>query len=172
MWIPIQKGMNGNGKMLVQQLNPFALNTESTYTPRSFKNGWLSKGLEKQDLLADRFQQEYVSLNLTDNTANAIVVKTNTDRAGEHGTVEPVKAVTIHKNAATFSVIAASFSTKVEAEAYIADMEKRGFGAEYAGQEKGRFLVAYGSYTSLQDAERMLASVSLSNKQARIVSGN
>ena len=51
-------------------------------------------------------------------------------------------------------------------------MIKRGFSAEYAGTENSKHLVAYGTYASIDDAQKMLSSVSLSNKEARIVSGS
>jgi cell division protein FtsN len=72
-----------------------------------------------------------------------------------------------------FYVLAASYTTKTQAEAYLASLRNRGFEAEYAGEDaNGTHLVAYGTYTTMDDASSMLASVSLSNKEARIVPAN
>jgi hypothetical protein len=169
-WIPIQNGALNNGKMLVHQLNPFAITTEASYAARQFDENWLNKGFETEDALAAKYEQEYLSLYLSKNSNNPIVVKTgaipSTEVNSEQGTWEIVE------NAASYKVIAATFRTKNEAADYVATMIKRGFGAEYAGREGTSHLVAYGSYSSIEDAKNMLASVSLSNKDARIVSGN
>ena|GEM_PF-956971 len=167
-WIPIQNGALNNGKMLAHQLNPFAITTEASYSARQFDENWLNKGFEKEDALAAKYEQEYLSLYLAKNTDHPIVVKTDaipsTEVDLEEGTWEIVE------NAASYKVIAATFRTKNEAADYVAKMIKRGFGAEYAGQGESGHMVAYGSYSSIEDANKMLASVRLSNKEARIVS--
>jgi nucleoid DNA-binding protein len=172
-WLPIQQGVVGNGKMLVHQLNPFAVTTPVAYEGRTFDEKWLTKGFEKEDLLAEKFQQEYLSLYLTDDSKNAIVVRTDAIPSDEVRTdlnddIVPENKPVL-KEATSYKVIAASFRSKTEAADYVAKMIKRGFGAEYAGTESGKHLVAYGTYSSLDDAEKMLKSVSLSNKEARIL---
>ncbi|MCB9186962.1 MAG: SPOR domain-containing protein [Flavobacteriales bacterium] len=173
MWMPIQNGALNNGKMLVHQLNPFAVTTESAYQSRQFDEAWLSKGFEKEDVLADKFNHEYLKLYLAKNTGNAIVVKTDAVPSEEVKLeVEAPTAEIVNEAAPSFKVIAATFVSKSDAADYVAKMIKRGFSAEYAGQDSQGHMVAYGTYNSLEDAKKMLASVSLSNKEARIVSGN
>jgi len=172
VWLPIQKGVVGNGKQLVHQLNPFAITTEASYQSRQFDEKWLSKGFEQEDALADKFNHEYLKLHLTEKSSNAIVVKTDAVPSKEVHLEEETPAEKVNKNASTFKVIAATFSSKSEAADYVAKMIKRGFSAEYAGKDAQGHLVAYGTYDSLEDANRMLKSVSLSNKEARIVSGS
>lgn len=172
LWIPMQTGVMQHGKTLVHQLNPFVISMETAYTPRNFNEDWLSKGLENPDALADRFQQEYLSINLTENPTNSIVVKTDAIPSNEVEIVEEVASEPISKTASTYQVIAATFNTKAKAADYVADMIKRGFGAQYAGKDESGHLVAYGAYDSLEDANKMLASVSLSNKKAWIVAGS
>lgn len=173
-WLPIRQGVVGNGKMLVHQLNPFAVTLPVAYEGRIFDEKWLTKGFEKEDLLAEKFQQEYLSLYLTDDSKNAIVVRTDAIPSDEVDTdlvseeINPEEKPNL-KEASSYKVIAASFRSKTEAADYVAKMIKRGFGAEYAGTESGKHLVAYGTYSSLDDAEKMLKSVSLSNKAARIL---
>lgn len=171
MWIPIQNGGFENGKMLVSQLNPLATTTAPSYTARQFDENWLNKGFEREDALSEKYSQEYISLYLTENSAQPIMVKTDAIPSTEVNVdaEEPVKTE-INRSASSFRVIAATFNTRSQAADYVAKMIKRGFSAEYAGQDNTGHLVAYGTYNSLEDAEKMLASVSLSNKEARIVS--
>lgn len=171
VWLPIQQGIVGNGKMLVNQLNPFAVTTEAAYQSRQFNENWLNKGFEKEDVLADKFQHEFLELHLAKNSANAIVVKTDAVPSTEVNIPTEGVAENVNENASSFKVIAATFTSRNEAADYVAKMIKRGFAAEYAGQDAQGHMVAYGTYNSLKDAKKMLASVSLSNKQARIVSG-
>ncbi len=174
IWMPFKTDVLDNGKMLVHQMNPFAVNSENSYTARSFDDNWLQRGFEKEDVLADKFQKEYLKLYLTDDSSNPIMVKTdaipteNIDEIPVDST-QPEKPV---KTASSYKVIAATFKSKSAAADYVAKMIKRGFGAEYAGAENGQHLVAYGTYDSLEDANKMLRSVSISNKEARIVSGS
>lgn len=172
VWMPIQQGIVGNGKMLVNQLNPFAVTTEAAYQSRQFDENWLNKGFEKEDVLADKFQHEFLELHLAKNAANAIVVKTDAVPSSEVNFPTEEVIETVDENATSFKVVAATFASRNEAADYVANMIKRGFAAEYAGKDAQGHMVAYGTYDSLKDAEKMLASVSLSNKQARIVSGN
>ncbi len=171
-WIPFQKGMDGNGKMLVHQLNPFAVASEVSFSPRDYQENWLPKGLEKPDVLANRYEMEYLSLHLTEDNNPGIVVKTDAVPSQEVTPREALEVEQTETHPTSFVVIAASYPAKKDALKYVADMKKRGFGAEYAGTDESGHLVAYGSYDSLEDANSMLASVSISNKQARIVSGN
>lgn len=171
VWMPIQNGMIGNGKMLVNQLNPFSVATDPAYSARQFEEGWLTKGFEQEDVLADKFNHEFLQLHLTKGSKNAIVVKTDAVPSEEVRLEEIADESTV-EHASSYQVIAATFSTKKEATKYVSDMIKRGFSAEYAGKDAQGHLVAYGTYTSMEDAQRMLKSVSLSNKEARIVSGS
>ncbi len=170
LWIPIQNGALTNGKMLAHQMNPFAITSEPTYSARQFDENWLNKGFAREDALGAKYEQEYLSLYLAKNTDRPIVVKTDAIPSTEINTDEGNWEVV--ENASSYKVIAATFRTKNEAADYVANMIKRGFGAEYAGQDANGHMVAYGSYASIEDAKNMLASVSLSNKEARIVSGN
>lgn len=172
MWMPIQNGALNNGKMLVHQLNQFAVSTETAYQSRQFNETWLTKGFEQEDALADKFNHEYLKLHLTKNSSNSIVVKTDAVPSTEVNLEEEAPVGEINENASIFKVIAATFNSKDDAAYYVAKMIKRGFSAEYAGQDSQGHLVAYGTYRSLEDANRMLRSVSLSNKEARIVPGN
>ena len=175
LWLPIQQGVVNNGKMLAHQLNPFAVSIEVAYQAREFKEDWISKGFEKQDVLSDQFTLEYLKLHLTKNATNAIVVRTDAVPSSEvHLEAEeiPTESNSIDKTTTSFKVIAATFNSRSEAADYVAKMIKRGFGAEYAGVENSKHLVDYGTYSSLQDANKMLKSVRISNKEARIVSGS
>jgi len=172
LWMPIQNGALNNGKMLAHQFNPFPTNTEVSYSSRQFDEGWINKGFEREDALSAKHEKEYLSLYLAKNPAKPIVVKTDAIPSTEVGFEEEEPTSSIDESASSFRVIAATFGTKNEAADYVAKMIKRGFGAEYAGRDNSGHLVAYGTYGSLTDAEKMLKSVSLSNKQARIVSGN
>lgn len=172
MWMPLQNGMLNNGKLLVHQMNPFAQNTETAYSSRTFDDAWLSKGYVKENALTAKYQKEYLSLYLTKNTGNAIVVKTDAAPAVDVDSEEPKPESNPIETASSYQVIAAEFGSKSDAADYVAKMIKRGFGAEYAGQENNKHLVAYGTYNSIEDANKMLKSVSISNKQARIISGS
>ena len=173
MWMPIQNGALNNSKMLAHQFNPFPTNTEPAYSARQFDEGWINKGFEQKDALSSKYEKEYLSLYLAKNAAKAIVVKTDAVPSTEVHIEEEVEPITsVNESASSFKVIAATFATKNEAADYVAQMIKRGFGSEYAGQDSKGHLVAYGTYDSLADAKKMLSSVSLSNKEARIVSGN
>ncbi len=172
MWIPFQKGIDGNGQMLVHQLNPFAVNTDVSYAPRTYQENWLPKGLEKPDALSERHDKEFLSLHVANSSGAGIVVKTDAVPLNELTSDSTIVEEIPDTTPTSYVVIAASFSSKKGALNYVADMKKRGFGAEYAGTDETGHLVAYGSYDSLEDANSMLASVSLSNKEARIVSGS
>lgn len=173
MWMPIQQGVMNNGKMLVHELNPFAVNSKAAYEARTYNEGWITKGFEQKDALSDKFNHEYLKLQLTDNSDNIIVVKTDAVPSTEvELDVEPIEEKSFTETASSYKVIAATFDSKNDAADYVAKMIKRGFSAEYAGKDAQGHLVAYGTYDSLEDANRMLKSVSLSNKEARIVSGN
>ena len=167
IWTPIKTGVLSNSKTLVHEMNPFATGSNPVYSPRSFNDTWLTRGFEKEDALSDKFQKEYLNLYLTNNTSNPIVVKTDAIPSEE---VSAIEDNPISETATSYQVIAATFSSKSDAADYVANMIKRGFGAEYAGTENGKHLVAYGTYNSIEDAKKMLKSVSLSNKEARIVS--
>ncbi|MFM1875346.1 MAG: hypothetical protein RL266_1083 [Bacteroidota bacterium] len=170
MWMPIQNGVLDNGKMLAHQFNPFATNSQPSYSARQFNENWIDKGFEREDVLSEKYSQAYISLYLTGNSANAIVVKTDAIPSSEVQIFEEENISAPTATATSFKVIAATFKTRSEATEHVAKMITRGFGAEYAGQDANGHLVAYGSYSSLEDAKKMLASVSLSNKEARIVS--
>lgn len=171
MWLPIQNGALNSGKMIAQELNPFSIKTGAVYSARTFNNGWINKGYEREDVLSDKFSKEFISLYVADEATNAIVVKTDAVPSAEmNKTFEAVKP--LKANASSYRVIAATFGSKKAASRYVAKMVKRGFGAEYAGTENNKHLVAYGTYNSLSDAEKMLKSVSISNKEARIVAAN
>lgn len=172
IWMPLKTDVLSNGKTLVHQMNPFAQNTEIAYSSRTFNEAWLAKGFEKEDVLAAKYQQEYLNLYLTKKTGNSIVVKTNAIPSEEVKTDIVDDVTALNEEATSFQVIAATFKSKSDAADYVATMIKRGFGAEYAGQDNTGHLVAYGTYDSMVDAKKMLASVSLSNKEARIVSGS
>ncbi|MCF8277826.1 MAG: SPOR domain-containing protein [Flavobacteriales bacterium] len=172
MWMPIQNGALNNGKMLAHQLNPFALTNEASYSARQFDENWINKGFEREDVLSEKYSQQYLSLHLTGNSLKPIVVKTDAIPSTELSLDEEVPVAAFNETASTFKVIAATFASRAEAADYVAKMIKRGFSAEYAGIENKRHLVAYGTYSSIEDAQKMLTSVSLSNKEARIVSGN
>jgi len=172
MWIPFKNGINESGKMAVQQLNPFLLSTETTYTPRNFKNNWLSKGLETPNVFANKFGKEFLSISLSNNSLLRIVVKTDVVASTEIDTLQPEQIETKVERPTSYQVIAATFSSKIKATDHLVKMIKRGFSAQYVGKDSSGHHVAYGSYNSLADAEKMLSSVSLSNKQARIVLGN
>lgn len=170
-WLPVQNGALQNGKMLAQEFNPFSTKTEAAYSSRTFNENWLNKGFEREDVLADKFSKEFISLYVSDNAKNAIVVKTDAIPT-ELGSTLDESATKIEspiEEASRYRVIAATFKSRSEAANYVAKMIKRGFGAEYAGVKNNQHLVAYGTYNSKADAEKMLASVSLSNKQAQIV---
>jgi hypothetical protein len=172
MWMPIQNGALDNGKMLAHQLNPFAVSTEVAYSAREFDENWINKGFERKDVLADKYSQEYLALYLSKNAAKPIIVKTDAVPSNEVN-IEPDAIETeVLRPSSSYKVIAATFSSKSEAADHVAKMIKRGFGAEYAGKDASGHLVAYGSYSSIEDAKKMLSSVSLSNKEARIVSGS
>ena len=168
IWAPIKTGGLSNGKTLVHQMNPFATTSNSVYSPRSFNDAWLRRGFEKEDALSDKFEKEYINLYLTKNTVNPIVVKTDAIPSEEVSSIENDTL----ESASSYQVIAAAFLSRSDAADYVAKMIKRGFGAEYAGAESGKHLVAYGTYDSIDDAKKVLSSVSLSNKTARIVSGS
>ncbi|MGB0369322.1 MAG: SPOR domain-containing protein [Flavobacteriales bacterium] len=172
IWTPINTDLLSNGKTLVHQMNPFATNSNAVYSPRSFNDAWLAQGFEKEDALSDKFQKEYLNLYLTKNTANPIVVKTDAIPSEEVAIIHNEPIAELPKEASSYQVIAATFSSKSDAADYVAKMIKRGFGAEYAGTENSKHLVAYGTYNSIEDAQKMLSSVSLSNKEARIVSND
>ncbi|MDA9120601.1 SPOR domain-containing protein [Flavobacteriales bacterium] len=172
LWMPIQNGALNNGKMLAQQFNLLPTNTEVAYSARQFDESWINKGFEREDALSAKYEKEYLSLYLTKNTGNAIVVKTDAIPSSEVDVETEEPTSSIDESASSFKVIAATFGTKNEAADYVAKMIKRGFGAEYAGRDNSGHLVAYGTYDSITDAKKMLSSVSLSNKEARIVSGS
>lgn len=172
VWLPIQQGIVGHGNTLVNQLNPFAVTSEPAYQARQFNEEWLTRGFEKEDVLAEKFQHEFLQLHLTKGSGNAIVVRTDAIPSDEVNVTLDEPAADVNPTAASYKVIAATFATRNEAADHVANMIKRGFAAEYAGEDAQGHMVAYGTYRSLADAEKMLASVSLSNKQARIVSGN
>jgi hypothetical protein len=172
MWMPIQNGALDKGKILAHQFNPFPTNAEVVYSARQFDEGWINKGFEREDALGAKFEKEYLSLYLAKNAAKPIVVKTDAVPSTEVHIETEESTSSINENASSFKVLAATFNTKNEAADYVAEMIKRGFGAEYAGRDNSGHLVAYGAYDSLADAKKMLSSVSLSNKEARIVSGS
>jgi hypothetical protein len=172
IWMPLQKGVLDNGNTLVHQMNPFAQTTSTAYTPRAFNEGWLANGFEKEGSLTDSYDKKYLNLYLTDKANNPIVVRTDAVSSDISKDVIEDADLEVSSETSPFQVIAASFKSKSDAANYVAKMIKRGFIAEYAGTENGMHLVAYGTYGSLEDANKMLNSVSLSNKEARIISGS
>jgi hypothetical protein len=170
-WIPVQQGLFGTGTKWAHQLNPLALGVESTYHSRTFNENWLTKGYEQKDALADKFEKEYLELHLVNGSDHAIVVKTEAVPSAELNLNEASEIASSPTTATRHMVIAATFGSKSDADAYVQKMTQRGFAAAYAGKDANGHMVAYGSYTNLEDAQKMLASVSLSNKEARIVSG-
>lgn len=172
IWMPIQTGTLSNGKMLAQQFNLLPTNTEASYSARQFDERWINKGFEREDAFSAKYEKEYLSLYLASNSAKPIVVKTDAVPSPEVRLEEEETIATpVNQNTSSFKVIAATFRTKNDATDYVAKMIRRGFSAEYAGKDNSGYLVAYGTYSSLADAEKMLSSVTLSNKEARIVSG-
>lgn len=73
--------------------------------------------------------------------------------------------------ASEFFVIAGAFSSKSNATKLINDLNARGFGGMYVGKFDNKHLVSYGSYSSLEDARGMKASVQLGNPEAWVLAG-
>lgn len=168
MWIPIQRGGLPNSSSLVQELNPFAAVSETTYAPRSFDENWLPKGFETTRKRISSSDGNRMNLSLTEGTSKTVFIRNEATTNVEDVPLEHTPSSTT----TSYKVIAATFATRSEAADRVAKMIKRGFAAEYAGQDAQGHMVAYGTYSSLEDAEATLRSVQLSNKEARIVSGN
>lgn len=73
--------------------------------------------------------------------------------------------------ASEFFVIAGAFDAKSNATKLINDLNARGFGGMYVGKFDNKHLVSYGSYSSLNDARGMKASVQLGNPDAWVLAG-
>lgn len=142
-WLPFQQGVVDGGKQLAAEMGLMNLRAEAAYTPRQFRPLW-----------------EPVSELSSEELPNEVAVMEEMAVSEESATVYPTR----------FQVIAATFATLQEAEAYRSKLVSRGFGAEMVGKdESDRHAVAYGTYVSMEHAEAMLASVRISNSEARIV---
>ena len=80
---------------------------------------------------------------------------------------EVISPVEVRSN--IYYVVAGSFDSKAEATALINDLSSRGFGGLYVGQFDGKHLVSYGTYSTLEDAKGMKASVKLGNPDAWVL---
>lgn len=144
IWLPFQKGVVSNGKQFVAEMGLMPVSSEMAYSPRIFQPTW--------EITPEEILGVSTALPVENIAAETEIV------------VEDIASLK------QFHVVAASFATKAEAEAHRSKLQQRGFGAEYAGMAANRsHLVAYATYTTMADAEAMLASVSLSNKDAHII---
>ncbi len=142
IWLPFQQGVVDNGKHLVAEMGLMTSGNQMAYTPRMFQPTW--------QMPTPEAVEETIAV-----TADTVAVEVE-----EEAVAYPTQ----------FHVVAASFADRTAADAHLAKLQQRGFVAEYAGVDaQGAHLVAYATYASVADAEAMLASVSLSNKEARIV---
>lgn len=140
IWLPFQEGFVSNGKQLVAEMGLVPTRAERVYTPRTFAPIWENEITSEPNL-------EVMLEEATAAVDNLSFVEAGVPQL--------------------FRVIAAIMTDRSAAEAYASKLQSRGFAAEYVGVASGgQHLVAYGSYGSKSDAEAMLASVSMSNKDA------
>lgn len=151
IWLPFQEGAVSTGKQLAAEMGVMSWGAKQHYTPRTFSPTWQLESVSESD-------------NATLESSASVEI------SEEAPVLEQAPAVVYPTR---FYVVAGSYSTKTQAEASFTSLRNRGFEAEYAGVDaNGTHLVAYGTYTTIDDASSMLASVSLSNKEARIVPAN
>jgi len=144
IWLPFQQGVVSNGKQFVAEMGLLPVSSEMAYSPRIFQPTW--------ELTAEDFSSPVVEAPVAEEV------------------VEMEDVAESVASPSQFHVVAASFAAKADADAHLNKLQQRGFGAAYAGMDtNGSHLVAYGTYATMADAEAMLASVSLSNKEARIL---
>lgn len=145
-WLPFQQGVVDGGRQLVAEMGLMNLSSQSAYSPREFRPLW-----------------EPLAENLSEGISDEVMLTDETAVAEERTVMYPTH----------FHVVAATFNTLQEAEAYRNKLVSRGFSAELAGTDaEGRHAVAYGTYGSMEQAEAMLASVRISNSEARVIPAN
>lgn len=139
IWLPFQQGVMQDGKQLVAEMGLMPVQGTAAYVPRTFNPLW-EEEVPVEDVL----------------TTSSVIEAEEAESTVSYPT--------------RFHVVAAVFSDRTGADAHVATLRARGFMAEYAGVNgEGQHLAAYGTYGSLEDAEAMLASVSLSNRVASVV---
>ena len=121
---------------------------EANYTPRSFK---------PMEVSASYINEEPI-----------LVSEKPIEIEKEVAVEAPAEAKVM---ASEFFVIAGAFNSKSNATKLIDDLSSRGFGGMYVGEFDGKHLVSYGSYSSLEDARGMKASVQLGNPDAWVLAG-
>lgn len=145
-WLPFQEGVVDGGRHLVAEMGLMPVQGTASYQPREFRPLWepeIGMGTEAPEAAV-------LIADIPEETSSDVIVNYPT----------------------RFHVVAATFATLTEAEAHRDRLVSRGFGAEMAGMDNGRFAVAYGTYDGLDGAEAMLASVRLSNTEAHIIPAN
>ncbi len=148
-WLPFQQGVVDGGRQLVAEMGLMPKSSEALYSPREFRPLWESEAVAEMPV-AD--ESPVVEMEVTETAPEEVAVAHYPTR---------------------FHVVAATFATRAEAEAHRDRLVSRGFGAEMAGTDaQGRFAVSYGTYDGMGKAEAMLASVRLSNAEARIIPAN
>lgn len=148
-WLPFQQGVVDGGRQLVAEMGLMPKSSEALYSPREFRPLWESEAVAEMPV-AD--ESPVVEMEVTETAPEEVAVAHYPTR---------------------FHVVAATFATRAEAEAHRDRLVSRGFGAEMAGTDaQGRFAVSYGTYDGMEKAEAMLASVRLSNAEARIIPAN
>ncbi len=151
IWLPFQEGAVSTGKQLAAEMGVMSWGAKSQYTPRTFSPTWELESVSESD--------------------KATLESSATAEISEEAPVLEQAPAVVYPT--RFYVVAGSYATKTQADAYLTSLLNRGFEAEYAGEDaNGTHLVAYGTYSTMNDASSMLASVSLSNKEARIVPAN
>jgi hypothetical protein len=150
IWLPFQERFVSNGRDFVSEMGILPVHSERAYAPRSFSPLW-----DVEQTLEDV----------------VVAQEADVDLIGFSTTIPEENVGSVRKQ--EYLVIAAVYADKASAEAFSSKLRSRGFESEYAGQaSNGAHMVAYGTYSSLADAEAMLASVRMTNKEAHLLMAN
>jgi hypothetical protein len=142
-WLPFQQGVVDGGQNLMAEMGLVPHAQHSVYAPREFRPVQFTTDISPAE------------------PKNIGLVPLNDEK--QNITWEEADAPS------TYHVIAASFPTIKEAEAFLEKLQQRGFQAEFTAGPNDLFSVSYGRYASIATAESMLASVRLSNPNAAIL---
>lgn len=145
--------------------------------PLSNENNRNRASLSIADLLGKEVKVHYTPRSFVPMQVSASYVSDGPNYNSETTTVSEVPVeveipeITVEEEPKEYFVIAGGFATQKEAEQLASDLASRGFGGTYVGKFDEKHLVSYGSYSSLEDAKGMKASVAMGNPDAWVLAG-
>ena len=168
-WISFGTDFLKTGKL--SSLNPFAVKETPLYKPADHA----ATQITAKDLTGDKTafaDNSSTTIRLTDNSAHNIVVSLADDNVTkpDSSSVKPV-VTTTSVSGGEFFIIGGCFEVYDNATHFSATLKSRGYDGAILDRKLGRLNpVAYGTYSSMQDAVSALAKIHAEDPNAWILS--